>query len=205
MQTLSQAVALLLGGRKDANRPSKDCRPPQPQSNSKIPNLPTSAGYDDDRPIVLESAGWEILPDGTQQLLVDCGTLVEFVCLPGDLKFSRNVLFKVEWDSERKLAYYRKREVQPGRINDQVATQKPDVRAPAQRNLESQMEPDLGKLRYPGVQNEHSLNEPDRVGELQRDLPSASEDKAVRPRDEQPGRSETPLKSKLGNAGFPEK
>ena len=103
---------------KNGNRPSKDCRPPKPQSAPKVPNSVPSAGYDDGRPIVLESAGWETLPDGTEQFLVHCETLIDFVCMPADLIFGPAVLFKVEWDSERKLAYYREREIQPGRTND---------------------------------------------------------------------------------------
>ena len=65
------------------------------------------------------------------------------------------------------------------------------------------MEPEKGKSSYRGQGDERSLHESDRVGESLRDDQSARADKAVRPRGDQPGRSETPLESARGNAGFP--
>lgn len=67
-----------------------------------------SAGSDDASvPFVLYSEGWEYLPDGRQQLLVQCKTILDFVMMPEDLVFGEEVLWKAGWDSEKKIAFYR--------------------------------------------------------------------------------------------------
>ena len=60
-------------------------------------------------PIVIYNRGWEYLPDGRQQLLVHCETIVDYVTLPKGLAlgYKRAVLNKVAFDEERKLAFYR--------------------------------------------------------------------------------------------------
>ena len=177
---------------KNGKQPSKDCRPPKPQSTPKVPNSIPSAGFDDDRPLVLHIAGRGVLPDGTRQLKVHCDTLVDFVCMPENLVFGPIVIFKAEWDSENKLAYYRERKIQPERKNDEVAAQEPDVRVNPHPVLESQMEPGLGKLSYGGQGKERSSNEADRVGELERDA-SVADDPV----------QNHPPKLKRRNFGFP--
>jgi len=64
---------------------------------------------DEDRsvPIVLTSLGWEQLPDGTWQLLVECPDLVSYVTLPKTLVIGADELRKEGWDSDRTVAHYR--------------------------------------------------------------------------------------------------
>jgi hypothetical protein len=65
-----------------------------------------SAGYDDDRRIVMTGPGWERLPDGSYQFLADAPTLVHYVTLPKDLFMGDKRLHKSGWHSDRKLAFY---------------------------------------------------------------------------------------------------
>jgi hypothetical protein len=66
-----------------------------------------SPGYDDNRKITLTGPGWEELPDGTWQLLVNCATLLDYTQLPSDLRFGDKEVHKMGWNSDKKLAMYR--------------------------------------------------------------------------------------------------
>jgi hypothetical protein len=59
--------------------------------------------------ITLTGPGWEKLPDGSWQLLVDCETIVHYITLPKTLCMGCHDAYKAGWDSDRKLAYYRDR------------------------------------------------------------------------------------------------
>lgn len=63
--------------------------------------------YDDRRTITVASRGWEELPDGGWQLLIECSTIVEFVTLPKTLVFGDKRYDRVTWESKRKVAVYR--------------------------------------------------------------------------------------------------
>ncbi len=63
--------------------------------------------YDDRRPITVVSRGWEELPDGTWQGLIECNTIVEFITLPKNLVFEAKTYRRVGWDLERKVAFFR--------------------------------------------------------------------------------------------------
>ncbi len=69
----------------------------------------SDAGKDNSVPIILQSAGWETLADGRQQLLVHCESMVDYVTMPKKLLFRPAKLFKSGWDSEREVAFYRER------------------------------------------------------------------------------------------------
>ncbi len=64
-------------------------------------------GYDDDRPIILRGPGWERLPDGSFQLVVECPTEVHYATLPKTLMWGKEKLRLYGWDSDRRMAYYR--------------------------------------------------------------------------------------------------
>lgn len=68
--------------------------------------------HEDGRPYTLRSRGWETLPDGRQQLLVVCETVVDYATMPKELLFGPSVLRKRGWDSDRKLAFYRTGEIE---------------------------------------------------------------------------------------------
>ena len=65
------------------------------------------SGYDDKRPIQLSGPGWENLPDGSYQFLVDCPDLASYVILPKSLRFRDTEVRKCGWNEDRKLAFYR--------------------------------------------------------------------------------------------------
>jgi hypothetical protein len=56
--------------------------------------------------IRISGPGWEQLPDGAFQFLVDCDTLVSYVCLPKTLCIGNKEVRKAGWNSDRRLAYY---------------------------------------------------------------------------------------------------
>jgi hypothetical protein len=57
--------------------------------------------------IHLQGPGWEELPDGSYQLLVECPTEVHYITLPKTLCFGDQMVRRAGWDSERKYAFYR--------------------------------------------------------------------------------------------------
>jgi hypothetical protein len=63
--------------------------------------------YDDNAPVRLEAAGWEQLPDGRQQLLVVCKTILDFATMPKTLLYGPTTYRKVGWDSDRSIAFFR--------------------------------------------------------------------------------------------------
>lgn len=63
--------------------------------------------HEDDTPTRLESQGWETLPDGRQQLKLTCNTIVDYATMPKSLLLGKLTVFKVGWDEEKKIAFYR--------------------------------------------------------------------------------------------------
>lgn len=62
---------------------------------------------EDKTPMVLQSEGWENLPDGRQQLLLTCNTAVDYATMPKTLLIGKEEFHKYGWDSDRKIAFYR--------------------------------------------------------------------------------------------------
>lgn len=62
---------------------------------------------DNSQPMALHSEGWGSLPDGRQQLLIQCKTLVDYATMPKTLVFGETVLHRSGWDSEKKVAFFR--------------------------------------------------------------------------------------------------
>jgi len=62
---------------------------------------------DEAEPIYLNVVRWEELPDGRQQLLIECSTVHEYTQQPKVLMFEDEPCRKVGWDSEQKVTVYR--------------------------------------------------------------------------------------------------
>jgi|SRR6185312_13337122 len=80
-------------------------------------HLPSAAGHEDSTPLVLTSLGWESLPNGQSQLLLECSTLVDYVTMPKELLFGPFTVVKAGWDEDRKAALYREDSAADGAPN----------------------------------------------------------------------------------------
>jgi len=124
-------------------------RPSQngPRIEAKMIRSIASIGRAGNRSLVLYSVGWIVLRAGTRQLQVLCYTLVDSVGLSKTLEFGPTRVCKTEWDSEKKRAYFRERQIRKGRKIKKIPTRASDACVTPGRILES-MEPEKGKWSY---------------------------------------------------------
>lgn len=57
-------------------------------------------------PLVLETLGIELLPDGRRTLLVHCTTILDYELLPREFNIAGQRLPKTGWDSENHVAHF---------------------------------------------------------------------------------------------------